>query len=379
MKAAIDAAVWRAYASLKIARITEALSSDSAQQPGYEFSVAREYVFFFLGKIRESLHLYQNPEIPEALRPDKNRANVLRNLDQLARYIRFFETGAVSTVPAALREHTRSVFNLLEPHDLILVRPQSEQTFETRIKESSLRNRLRSFLPGFVYLSVENPQMLERINHHFDSLPNIYIISYPKYLGTFLPLYPILGHEFGHILFETLGLEKFRVRHLASRMTSRRMKSLSADEKRAINKLISNWSLELYCDLIGWYLYGEPYIYALWLILLPEMGRHSPVPLQEYIDLFASQVGRSQIQARYGSQRDERNEVWPFVAYPAPERRLRELVSREKPLDFSSPPHTFFPAWRSSFFKRYSNFDEGFKDTRYKYAVESARELSQES
>ena len=350
------------------------MSAIEASGAGHVFSVFRQYVEYFLEQIESSLPAYLLGGVSQS--ESKDRWKAIRGLDQLATYLRFYETGLSRTVPAATRDHAQKLWGSMGSPDLILLRPQNEQTFDTRLYDASLRSTLEVMLDYFVHIS-RDLKRANRIKRHFERLPNVYTISYPKYLGHFVLLFPAFGHEFGHVLFDTLGLEK-RQHVLATKEVQKfeasRPTALAFEESLAFLALVKNWSFELFCDAIAWHLYGEAYIYTLWVTLAAYPVSFETEAYREYV--------RTYLPSRSGAAshrvEPESDIRLGYRHYPSPGRRLRALLAKHAAtLAPALPGMLAFESWRNSFKNTYEHFEEQFADTEYEAAFQSASRIAE--
>ena len=378
MSSSFDEPLWQIQIDLKLAKLRQRLH----RADGYSSSVFQRYVLDYLAGLQEHLDSTVLRQARADTRPDLNLRNTARGLDALAKYMRFFDSSLGSAVPAAFREHAEHLFSLIEPTDLILLRPQSDQTFETRLADSSLRNKLRTLTTQyFAFLDVDDARSTPAVPV---CLPNVYIISYPGFLGDFLPLYPILGHEFGHVLLETQALLEVlnrRVHDLCARMSfpkGRGTRPLFDWEVKPSKNLIERWSIEFFCDTIGWHLYGEPFIYALWLILSPFPETTPALPFRQYANETrqrdATRLLAADRRALARSSSREDDPILAFAQHPSPGRRIQRLLQNTQ--STAVPDFPLFSAWQGMFRDRFLPYDERFPDSRYETLLALALQVA---
>lgn len=378
---ATELAVWHTLVRLKIGRIRDSLTDPTRDSDGYVFARFRASIDHFLKWIEQHLHVDLSSDDREA---------VLRILDELALYMRFFESPLLIRAPHPLVDHVQSIFTTIDPQSLILLRPQNEQTFETRPHAISVIGKLVELAKLFPRPFAKNDFVSS-----LRTFPNIFIVSYPKYLGEVFLFYPILGHEIGHVLFalrnfdEDLPLLSEKAFPLTPEITSK--EELKVLAKRA---LAEEWATELYCDRVGYRLYGEPYIYALWLILkrspeslpMPAFADYvvgSTARISSFIrilfdDLAIHVRGRSneetvddfdkaaavlnEIVLNFVKQRDAERYTPEelYTAYPSPGRRLQALVKTVDQTAWLSAMPEKFREWRRELREHFTDYVEQY-------------------
>jgi hypothetical protein len=396
-----DYALWRAYCELKVKKLEKSLERPSGSHDSYVFALFRRHTRLFLEWLIGNLE--QPADLPGLTTEERNQhrstsaRQTLEALDDLAQYMRFYESAQFQDVPFPLIDHVQSIFSQLESHDEILLRPQNDQQFETRGEFHDVKGRLSSL---FALIGDPTP-IRDKLIEEIDALPNIFVISYPKYFGDTFLFYPLFGHELAHVVY--------RMRELESRITQTRTRELIAANSataRLQRRLAKNWARELFCDLVGFHLYGEPYIYALWMFLYkyretlkaetvatyllmqvpPAMGALEKVTndVFKYTDdgrapdreTVTSRVKALLTDVAAAKELPEKQRV-QFEHYPSPGRRIRELVTRcEAMPDISSSK--VFSQWRVAFLERYGRYEETFQEQAFANALDVARRISGE-
>jgi len=257
----LDSLAWHTYIHLKLSKLRDAL--DEAE--GSDSHV----VNFYRAKVRALIDWISPIEF--ATVDIASRRSILRHLDILALHMRFYESALRQQhIPHAVMRHTAELFGRLEWDALLLLRPQNQQTFETR--PTSLDTHLETLAKGMLVPELS----LSAFRRELRSVPDIFVVSYPKYLADAFLAYPVIGHEIGHVLWQ----RKCSAAVIADLI--KRFPGIdAADASR--RALAEQWATEFFCDRIGLHLYGEPYIFALWLLLLAFDEAPSLPPFAVYV------------------------------------------------------------------------------------------------
>jgi len=257
----LESLAWQAYITLKLSKLRDALDESDESDS--------HVVNFYRAKVRALIDWISPVEFGNV--DIASRRSILRHLDILALHMRFYESALRQQhIPHAVISHTAELFGTLEWDALLLLRPQNQQTFETR--PTSLDSHLETLAKGMLVPELS----LSAFRRDLKSIPDIFVVSYPKYLADTFLAYPVIGHEIGHVLWQ---------RKCSSKVIADLIKRFpgidAADASR--RALAEQWATEFFCDRIGLHLYGEPYIFALWLLLLPYDEAPSLPPFAAYV------------------------------------------------------------------------------------------------
>lgn len=386
----LDSAVWSAYVQLKLSKLRHSLSRPTRRAEGHVFRLFRAHVTTFLEWVEENLS-----------RPlaETGRRNLLESLDRLSLYMRFYESALLQEPPYALLEHAELLFGGLETEAVILLRPQNSQTFETQLELASVRSFLADISDVVSSPFWDHDELLARLR----CIPNVYIVSYPKYFSDCFLFFPILGHEFGHVVWDLNHLYTTCEKEITDILGSVDLENERLEEtfsRAAVIDLAANWAREFFCDRIGYHVYGETYIFALWLLLspLPDTLNYTPFRVHQQVahgssfarlkSLFTeiraqhtpdsldraigeiSSVLTSMMSELARVPRDDSQDS--YREYPSPGRRLRELF-RHTPhgnlVQISSPE---FKHWRREQKELYRKYSEKLSDREYEEALRAA-------
>lgn len=364
--------LWEQIALAKVAHIQKSLET---RPEGLVFSVFANSVSRLLRDVVAVIPTHSGPEHELA------RSKLIIALDDLALYMRFLET-ASGDVPTALKEHALDVFARIEPHDLVLLRPQNVQTFDTEGVGQSLQSFLSSLIRnGFVRIALDR-EISGPLVRDLTAEPNIHIVSYPKYLGEYLPFFPLLGHEFGHVLHSTSALQG-KLRSLIDAQIAeayRRIPIANAQRKElqvrnATDRVVERWALEYFADLIGLRIYGESYLYALWLHLLDQPEVFNEPPWSEYL-VSAARFGlpTKRIHAR-GPGKDPATQ-FRFPSHPSTSHRLRFLFAQKPNLVEVSRDAPRFSEWRETLRRVHRQRARQYRDPVWEACAREARAIA---
>lgn len=377
-----EGALWRAFILLKIDKIAKSLRWTSEHSNAHVPALFRDYVSRFLDYIQGNL--------AKPVPADKLR-NLHRALDELARYLRFYDSALIHRAPYPLLDHVQRQFEQIERDSVVLLRPQNSYDFETRSERSAIRDRLRSITTSFAPKSWRPNRFLDDLRH----LKNIHIVSYPRQLDDVFLFYPLIGHELGHVLRGT--------RQLDSQLRTSRF-GVKGSVSLSVIALAQSWAIELYCDRVGMHFFGESYLYALWLFLKrdPEtfdsalISRAAGAPKVTVGDLDRrirhALRGRSHTRpdaavrrlvetlrpllTRVAVQPADRPRDDPgptgALSHPSLGRRLRYLAERLDP----RPPRLHrartFVAWRAQFLREGLRYNEKYTERGHQQAIRLA-------
>jgi hypothetical protein len=257
----LESLAWHAYINLKLSKLRDVLD----EADGSDSHV----VNFYRAKVRALIDWISPIEF--VVVDIATRRSILRHLDILALHMRFYESALRQQhIPHAVISHTAELFGKLEWDALLLLRPQNQQTFETR--PTSLDSHLETLAKGMLVPELS----LSAFRRELKSIPDIFVVSYPKYLADTFLAYPVIGHEIGHVLWQ----RKCSTTIIADLI--KRLPGIDATDASR-RTLAEQWATEFFCDRIGLHLYGEPYIFALWLLLLTYDEAPSLPPFVAYV------------------------------------------------------------------------------------------------
>lgn len=383
--------LWLTYVELKIANLTDSISPSRPGSEGHVFSLFRAQVEFFLAWVKDN-SVTHPPDI-------KTRRSILFALDELAGYLRFYETG-IQGAPLPLIEHVVQLFGRIESRATILLRPQNAQTFET----VGSPHGLQQFLRDKARVCPPNWDPEGFYTRCLEKFPNIHVVSFPKYLGIVFLFYPLIGHEIGHILYSTNGLADHSIR-----LSRKSIPGVATDpDISAQRRLHYYWTLEFYCDLVGQRIYGHSYMFALRLMLSLLPSDFELQPFDEYVkrstvldprfwgnlisridtaSLQLPEEQRCQLQQELQKVRElvsqhfqpaleardaDVKDLW--VRYPSPRERLVFLLESLPNADIliSDGHHQDFFSWYTSF-RRDFRPSAVAERSRYSMLMESAK------
>lgn len=354
--------IWRSYADLKIAKLRESLAPARASASDYVFGLYRAHVEAFLGWVEEGLAQIDWNDQDSS---DWDSRRLLECLDSVAHDMRFYVSAARARRPHPLLEHYRLASAGEARADAVLLRPQSDQTFETRSPPQSLRIRLceQGLTLGYSWRQ-------DVLKTRLGAIPDVFVISYPGLLGEVYLFYPIVGHEFGHVLY---ALDQGKLDTLNARISNEDVR-ISGHAER---KLARRWALELFCDRVGLHLSGESFVYSLWLLLCREPLIFKLIPFEQFRERDPASVLEKAAKlvaplrdrttplspAEASTLADDITydlidptpTTYPWETYPSLGQRLKRLATLVKPVRSSS---VAFSAWREEFL----NFFVGLND-----------------
>lgn len=211
------------------------------------------------------LSVLSNPrERNKILRRPKAIEKIHNGLKELGLLLRYLETSSDGQAPTVFTKQFEKVIERLRPRDTLIIRPNNFYAYKAKPLRDTLVGILSNLPPTFA----ETIPSLKLADE------NILLIGFPKYEIANDLTNCLIGHELGHYIYsDFLKADKTIIKTFVRKIPNhysvikelkQKQKELYDDvgENYRIERLVSNWIKESFCDWFGIQFVGPSYYFA---------------------------------------------------------------------------------------------------------------------